>query len=108
VWPITLGAVGVVGLGVGAIFGSKAISNASDANELCPNGRCSEEHGKSLMDSARRDAQISNVAFVVGAAGLAAGIIVYLLDRPKPTEQRVGISPWLGQGQAGLALRGRL
>jgi hypothetical protein len=33
---------------------------------------------------------------------------VYLLDRPKPTEQRVGISPWLGQGQAGLALRGRL
>jgi hypothetical protein len=108
VWPIALGTLGVVGLGVGAVFGAKAISNASDANELCPNGQCREERGKSLMDDAGRDAQISNVAFGVGAAGLAAGIIVYLLDRPKPTEQRVDISPWLGRGQAGLALRGRL
>jgi serine/threonine-protein kinase len=108
VWPIALGAVGVVGLGVGAVLGSKAIGNASDAKELCPNGQCTEARGESLMDSARHQAQVSNVAFAVGAAGLAAGIIVYLLDRPKHSEPSVGISPWLDQGQAGLALRGRL
>jgi hypothetical protein len=108
VWPIALGAVGVVGLGIGGVFGAKAIGNASDAKDLCPNGKCTEARGESLMDSARHQAQISNVAFAVGAAGLAAGIIVYLLDGPKHSERRIGVSPWLGQGQAGLELGGRL
>jgi serine/threonine-protein kinase len=107
-WPIALGAVGVVGLGVGSVFGLKAISNASDAKDLCPDGACTEQRGESLMDSARHQARISNVAFAVGAAGLVAGIVVYVVARPKHPEQALGIAPWLGPEQAGLALRGRL
>jgi hypothetical protein len=108
VWPIALGAVGVVGLGVGTILGVNSINNASEANALCPNGVCTEEQGESLMDTARHQAVGANIAFAVGGAGLAAAIIVYLLDGPKKSEQQVDISPWLGQGQAGLELRGRL
>jgi serine/threonine-protein kinase len=108
VWPLTLGAVGVVGLGVGSLFGANAVSNASDANELCPDGRCSEERGETLMDRARTQARISNVAFALGAAGVAAGVIVYVLDTPKNSQTKLGVSPWLGYGQAGVAVRGRL
>jgi serine/threonine-protein kinase len=108
VLPVTLGAIGLVGLGVGGVFGLKSISNASEARDLCPNGACSEARGETLMDSARHQAQISNVAFAVGAVGLAAGVIVFVLGRPKKVEQAVAVSPWLSPAQAGLALSGRL
>jgi len=107
--PITLGAVGVVGLAVGAVFGIKSIGNASDAKDLCPNGQCNEARGESLMDDARTQARVSNVAFAVGVVGLASGVIVYVLGRPAKVEQaRLGVTPWLGPAQAGLSLQGRL
>jgi serine/threonine-protein kinase len=107
-WPIALGAVGIVGLSVGSVLGVKAINNASEASGLCPNNQCTQQRGETLMNSARHQAQISNVAFALGAAGLAAGIIVYVLDRPKKPEQGLALSPWLGPTQGGIALRGRL
>ncbi len=107
-WPVTLGAVGVVGLGVGTVFGVKAMSKASDASEICPQGQCREERGTSLMDSARTSANVSNVAFAVGALALVGGVVVYLVDKPKRADEGVAIATWLGPGQAGLVLRGGL
>jgi hypothetical protein len=105
--PVALGAVGVVGLGLGSYFGLRAISKASDANDICPSGTCTEERGETLMQSARTSARISNVAYAVGVASLAAGLVFYLY-LPTKTESKVGISPWLGEQRAGLELRGRL
>jgi hypothetical protein len=107
-WPIALGAVGVVGLGVGSVFGIKAINDASNASELCPDARCSEKRGETLMADARREANISNVGFAVGAAGVAAAIIVYLLDKPAPSADSVRLVPAFGATHAGLTFEGRL
>jgi len=108
VLPLTLGAIGLVGIGVGSVFGVKSIENAGDARDSCPGGACREERGETLMNRARTQANVSNVAFAVGAAGVAAGIIVYVLGRPKQAEAGLDIAPWVSQSQAGLSLEGRL
>lgn len=107
-WPIALGAVGVVGIGVGSVFGFKAIHDASDANDLCPNHRCSEARGETLMNDARHAANVSNVAFSVGAAAIAAAVIVFVVDRPRQERDTVRLVPALGRAHAGLALEGPL
>lgn len=108
VLPLTLGAVGVVGLGLGTFFGVRAIGKASDANDVCPNQQCREERGPSLMDSARTSANVSNVAFAVGAVALAGGVVLYLVSQPKHPEAGVSLSTWAGPERAGLSLRGSL
>ncbi|RYZ03399.1 MAG: hypothetical protein EOO73_27765 [Myxococcales bacterium] len=107
-WPIALGAVGIVGIGVGTAFGLRAIGKASDANDLCPDGQCREERGTSLMDSARSSANISNVAFAVGAVALVGGVVFYLVDKPKDADRSLGLGTWVGADRAGLSLRGSL
>jgi hypothetical protein len=105
--PIVLGSVGIVGLGVGSYFGLRAISKASDARDACPNGACREERGETQMDSARSSARISNIAYAVGAASLAVGIVLYVYS-PGAESSTLEISSRLGDGQAGLELRGAL
>jgi hypothetical protein len=107
-WPIALGAVGLVGLGVGSVFGVKAIHDASKAGDLCPNRRCTEQRGETLMSDARHEANVSNVAFGIGAAGVAAAIIVYVLERPSPEEGSLHLVPALSLTGASCALEGRL
>jgi len=107
-WPIALGAVGLVGLGVGSVFGVKAIHDASTAGDLCPNRRCTEQRGETLMTDARHEANVSNVAFGVGAAGVAAAIIVYVLEGPRPEEGTLHLVPAVSVTGASFAFEGRL
>jgi hypothetical protein len=60
------------------------------------------------MDSARTSANISNVAFAVGAVALVGGVVFYLVDKPKHPEQGLGVGTWVGADRAGLSLRGSL
>jgi hypothetical protein len=107
-WPIALGAIGVVGIGVGTVFGVRAINKAADANDICPDGQCRESRGTSLMDSASTSATVSNVAFTVGAVALVGGVVFYLVDKPKHPESGVSVSTWFGPERAGLVLGGSL
>ncbi|PKN40851.1 MAG: hypothetical protein CVU63_12830, partial [Deltaproteobacteria bacterium HGW-Deltaproteobacteria-20] len=72
-----LGGVGIVGLGAGAYFGIQAKSKWSDVEGACPDGRCPDDAARvanaGLQDEAARSGTISTVAFVAGAACLAAG-----------------------------------
>lgn len=106
--PIVLGSIGVVGLGVGTYFGLKAISDASDARDLCPNGKCTEQRGEDRMEDARSAATVSNVAVGLGLAAVASGVIVYWLQPGTPDTARVDVAPWVGLGTAGLAVKGAL
>jgi serine/threonine-protein kinase len=76
---ITAG-VGVVAIGVGGIFGLQAISDNSDAEELCPQaGACSSREGVMLGEDAQDAATLANV-FVIGGVALAAtGAILYFV-----------------------------
>lgn len=104
---IVLGGVGVVSLGVGAYFGVKAMSDADEANELCPGGDCTSQRGEDLMHDARTSATVSNIAFGVGIASLATGVVLYFVE-PDPEPAASGLAPFLADRGAGLAWRGRL
>jgi serine/threonine-protein kinase len=108
VLPAILAGAGIVGLGIGSYFGLSAISKASDANDLCPDGRCTEQRGETLMEDARDSANISNVAFGVGAAALATGLILYFTNPSGETASGVGVLPVIDTNSAGLAIEGRL
>lgn len=93
-----LGAVGVVGLGIGAFFGVRAMSRFSDANDLCPDLKCSKPEAVERSKQAHSDAISSNIGFGVGLLGLGAGVTLLLLSRPEPASAsrgalRVGASP---------------
>ncbi|MFZ5890090.1 MAG: hypothetical protein ACOY0T_03400 [Myxococcota bacterium] len=106
VLPYVFGGVGLVGLGVGTYFGLKAMSDADEARDVCPEGRCKEARGVTLADDARSAAKISNIAFAVGATAVAAGVVLYFALPGK--KEQVGFAPMLAPGSAGLSLHGRL
>jgi hypothetical protein len=76
-----VGGVGVVGIGLGAIFGIVASSTASGAEDdpaLCPNKQCTAA-GREEIDSAETSATISTIGFGVGAAALVGGAVLVIL-----------------------------
>jgi tetratricopeptide (TPR) repeat protein len=102
--------VGVVGLGVGTVFGLKAKSEYDQGNDLCPSFPCQltsqqasarEAHGED-GNSAKA---LSLVGFIVGGAGLATGATLFLLSGKKaePSASQASVRPWVGVGSMGLS-----
>ena len=79
--PHTLAVVaassGVVALGVGTLFLLKAASTQSDADAKCTGAGCTPE-GRSLMSDAGTSADVATVTFIVGAALVATGAVLWL------------------------------
>ena len=70
--------MGIVGIGIGSFFGLRAITKNSDADSHCPRGfQCDDPEGVTLSEDAKSAANVSNIAFAVGAAALAGGVILY-------------------------------
>jgi hypothetical protein len=94
--------VGVVGVGLGSVFGIKAISdrNASNAGPCNASDQCNP-HGISLRDDAINEARVSTVAFVVGAAGLgASAVVMFALPRRQQGSVAVSAAPLPGGAAA--------
>jgi len=105
---IVLGSVGIVGLGVGSYFGVKAMNDADDANELCPDGKCTSQRGEDLMSDARTSATVSNIAFGVGVAALVTGVVLYFAAPDADETADEGLVPLAVERGAGFAWRGSL
>lgn len=88
----SIAGVGLVGIGVGAFFGLDTFSKRDERDPHCQGTICDAE-GLRLHDEARTSATISSIAFGVGAAGLAAGTILFVAARPTapaPSASRSG------------------
>lgn len=106
--PRTLGKVlmgaGVVGVGIGAVFGVQAIQKSSDAKSLCDPAACTDPRALSVNDDAKSAATLSTIAFALGGAALIGGGVVWLTAKPaKPAP--VTAAPVLAPGQVGFAAR---
>ncbi|MFZ5893699.1 MAG: tetratricopeptide repeat protein [Myxococcota bacterium] len=100
---VVTGAVGVVGLAVGTVYGLQASSKWDDAKKGCtdyPYG-CS---GKAVDegDQAKKFGTLSTVGFAVGAVGLAAGAVLWFTAGSK-TEQQASV----GVGLGNIVVKGR-
>jgi hypothetical protein len=114
-----LAGVGVVGIGVGTVFGLMASSKNEDSKGECrendPN-RCTQA-GVELRDEALANGNVATVAFIVGGAALAGAGIWFLVDsggaeKSSAARRREvpegGLSAGVGptRGGAALYLRG--
>lgn len=99
---IVAGGVGIVGVGVGTAFGLISKSKHDDAAQHCNGSICSDQQGIDFKTSAIHAGNVSTVAFVVGAAGLAGGAALWF-TAPRPREV-TGTS--LGLVPGGVLLKG--
>jgi hypothetical protein len=77
-----LGGVGIVGVGIGTVFGLSAISQYNESNESGCNGNDCTAAAAEIRRDAQSAGTISTVAFVVGGAALAGGAVI-LLTAPR-------------------------
>jgi hypothetical protein len=100
---ITAGAVGVVGLAAGTIFGLKASSEWNDAKSNChPYPYCGQD-GAQHADDARGHATLATIGFVVGVAGLATGAVLWFTAPKAESEASTSV----GMGLGNIVVRGR-
>jgi hypothetical protein len=99
-------AVGVGGIVVGSIFGSKANDLEKQSDAICPQAACNDPHALDLNKSARSDATIANVGFIGGGVALAAGAALWFLGAPKVADHPVAITPVVRGDQVGVSIGG--
>lgn len=106
-----VGAAGVVGLGVSAVFAVIASGKNADSEAHCEGNRCNAI-GLADRTDARSAGTVSTIAFIAGSALLAGGAVLYLTGAPSHEASPgdvafLGLVPHADDGGAGLALWGR-
>jgi hypothetical protein len=99
--------VGVVALGVGAVFALSASSKRSDVEAACPNARCKDPSFVTMNDDAKSSADTATILFVVGGVLGAGGAVLFFTAAPSSSPRaavsskaRVGASAVPGGGVA--------
>jgi hypothetical protein len=101
-----LGGLGLVGVGIGTVFGLKAISKNDESNERgCVGNECSPSAG-ALREDAQSAGTLSTVAFAVGGAALAGGVVLFLTAPNSKAEgsrpvARIALAPSGGRLELG-------
>jgi hypothetical protein len=85
VGALIAGGVGVAGLALGGITGAMALSKSSTIREHCVGAICDEE-GKAAADAVKVPATLSSIGFGLGAAGIGAGVVLWLTAPSRATE----------------------
>ncbi len=101
-----VGSIGVAGLAAGSVFGVMTLARNATAKSDCtlPDGNCPTSAGVNASKDASTYATISDVAFGVGLAGVAAGVILVLTAHPSPPAG-LQVVPVVGRSGGGLDLR---
>lgn len=104
---LVVGSVGVVGLGVGAVFGLMAISKNDEAEAMCTPSACGNPTAFERSRTANDFANVSNVSFAAGAIGLGVATVLYLTaPRPGPRAPHASLVPIVDGKHGGIFLDG--
>jgi hypothetical protein len=102
-WPaLVAGGVGLIGIGIGAGFGIKSMSNGNDAEEFCDGKNCTDPRGVELKKDAISAGNISTVAFIAGGVALAAGGVLWFTLPFGKRSQADQTGLLLGPGRVGV------
>jgi serine/threonine-protein kinase len=107
---LATGGLGVVGLGIGAVFGLDANSKKLAYEQHQANGRCIDEQCVTLSKDAAASALASTIAFAVGGALVTVGAVLWLTaptSRRRDAEGRgVALAPMADSQSAGVGILG--
>jgi len=98
---LVAGAIGVVGLGVGAAFGVLAMTKQSSAQNTCPNPQCPTQDGVNAWNDAGSAGNVATVGFVVGGVALAGAAVLWFTAPSSGT-----VTTKLSVGPGGVQVRG--
>jgi hypothetical protein len=98
------GGVGVAGIGAGVITGLLANGKYNEAERECPDDQCAPgSPGVDAVDAFRTWRMVSSVSYGVGAAGLAAGVVLWLTaSGDEESGQARTLEPWGTANTAGI------
>jgi hypothetical protein len=115
---IGIGAAGLVGVVVGAVFVAKGFSTQSQANTdfntLCPMGICkgtmaqmvaAQNQVNSEDSSAASQKTVGTAILAVGGAALVTGVVLIVVGKPKPgaaAPAAATVTPWFTGTAGGL------
>jgi len=110
---LTVGGLGVVGIGLGVVFGLSASAQADTWEQYCDGDVCTSQKGVDAAESARRQARVATVSLTSGITLTALGTVLWFMGGPSesPSENRSGIAsvrltPIAGGGELGGSLSG--
>ena len=106
--PWTAFGIGGAGVVLGTITGVVALGKHSDLAKVCGGGSCSSDQ-QSAVDSYHSMATLSTIGFVVGGVGVAAGVVLLLVQPSAPTASLspatgaspLTVTPVIGLGSVG-------
>jgi hypothetical protein len=98
------GGVGVAGIGAGVLAGVLANKKYDEAERACDDHLCAAgSPGLDAVDAFRTWRMVSSVSYGVGAAGIAAGVVLWLTAAGDEEAGQVGtIEPWGTANTAGI------
>ncbi|HEX3769654.1 MAG TPA: hypothetical protein VHV30_02260 [Polyangiaceae bacterium] len=107
---VGVGAAGLAGVAIGAVFGLKAKSKLDQSNDgPCDAADQCTDAGRQIRQDAEGAARVATIAFAAGAAAIGAGVILYL-TAPKSDaapSATVGIAPLVLPAGGGAMLHAR-
>jgi hypothetical protein len=105
-----IGAVGIVGIGIGTGYGLSALSKKNEYNDQWRGGACDTQpncdaarDAKEQLDKA---AIISTIGFVAGGIGVATGLYLVLTAPSSQQTNTVRIAPILARSATGVTITG--
>jgi hypothetical protein len=98
------GGVGLTGIGAGVVTGLMSTSKHSQAEEECSTDHiCDPEGaGTEAVHDFRSMRTVSTICYGVGVAGLATGVVLWLLSPSTPAAQAQGLAPWIDARHVGM------
>lgn len=90
---LVLVGAGIVGLGAGAYFGGRALSQSGEAKRTCPKAGSCSDNGGAANDRAKTSFKVSVISVAAGAGALTLGAIVYFLAPNDASSQGAGKPP---------------
>jgi hypothetical protein len=100
---LVVGAVGIVGVGVGAAFGAMAFGEWKNAKNECVDSCGAGSQAQGDKNNASTSATISDIGIIAGGVLVGAAAVVWFTA---PSGAQVQVAPTAGPQGAGLTLRG--
>lgn len=81
---LVMGAVGLVGVGVGSFFGWRSFARHDDSLGHCDSSNLCDAEGVSLRDDARQAGNLSTGMFIAGGVLLVGAVVLYVTAPRSP------------------------
>jgi tetratricopeptide (TPR) repeat protein len=84
-----VGGAGIVGVGVGTVFGLRSLASYDEAKGHCPNLLMCNDAAIEARVAAEREAWVANVALGVGLLAVGTGAYLILSSRSQPKREKL-------------------